>query len=407
MLSIQEEALLPQTMEPSPPAANARRVLLVRGGVLTPYSGIGGAFRDLKDALEAGEISGWQSAGVQEYDLGESPSGMRRLRERWFRHPRRVKASIHALHRERQVDLVFVSDQEQAHLVPSSSPVPVVVYVHDLFHLFPESVALSGEVVEVGEQRPGLIRRRDLRRLMKGLRRADAFICSTSAVAETCKKRFPNTPLFQIPYAIDVERYRPPASLPSAPKGVESSSCNLLVVGSHDPRKRLSFLMRVLSRLPEALADDITVHHIGGDACPHGGPSASVLARQHGIDWKTVGSNISDEVLSTYRWHCDALLFPSGAEGFGYPTVESMAAGQPVLASNRPAHNELMPTNTCLDPEDMQSWLDAIAHVHAAWSARSGEPRPADVSLMDHVSFLAPERFNADMADAWATISSS
>ena len=175
MSSFEEEALLARTMEPTTSVATARRVLLVRGGVLTPYSGIGGAFRDLKEALEAGDISGWQSAGVEEYDLGERPSGMKRLRERWFRHPRRVKASIDALHGAGQVDLVFVSDQEQAHLVPSSSPVPVVVYVHDLFHLFPEAVTLSGEVVEVGEQRPGLVRRRDLRRLMKGLRRADAI----------------------------------------------------------------------------------------------------------------------------------------------------------------------------------------------------------------------------------------
>ena len=302
---------------------------------------------------------------------------------------------------------MFVSDQEQAHLVPSSSPVPVVVYVHDLFHLFPEAVAFSGEVVEVGEQRPGLVRRRDLRRLLKGLRRADAFICSTSAVADTCKHHFPNTPLFQIPYAIDVERYAPPPSLPPAPSGVESSSCNLLVVGSHDPRKRLAFLMRVLSNLPKALADDITVHHIGGDACPHGGLSASSLAQQHGVDWRTVGSNVSDEVLNGYRWHCEALLFPSGAEGFGYPTVESMAAGQPVLASNRPAHNELMPAKTCLDPEDVQGWIDAIAAIHAAWSSRTGAPRTADTSLMEHVSFLAPERFNAEMAHAWGTVSSS
>ena len=407
MSSFQEEALLARTMEPTTSVATARRVLLVRGGVLTPYSGIGGAFRDLKEALEAGDISGWQSAGVEEYDLGERPSGMKRLRERWFRHPRRVKASINALHGAGQVDLVFVSDQEQAHLVPSSSPVPVVVYVHDLFHLFPEAVTLSGEVVEVGEQRPGLVRRRDLRRLMKGLRRADAFICSTSAVADTCKHHFPNTPLFQIPYAIDVERYAPPSSLSSAPSGVESSSCNLLVVGSHDPRKRLAFLMRVLSKLPKALADDITVHHIGGDACPHGGPSASSLAQQHGVDWRTVGSNVSDEVLNGYRWHCEALLFPSGAEGFGYPTVESMAAGQPVLASNRPAHNELMPANTCLDPEDVQGWVDAIVDVHAAWSSRTGALRTADASLMEHVSFLAPERFNAEMAQAWGTVSSS
>ena len=406
MSSLQEAPVPPRPMEPGA-AGPTKRVLLVRGGVLTRFSGIGGAFHDLKNALEGGEIPGWQSAGVEEYDLGENPSGLKRLRERWFRHPARVAAHIKRLHHANDVDLVFVSDQEQAHLVPTTSEVPIVVYVHDLFHLFPEIVTLSGESVEVGEPRPGFIRRRDLRRLMKGLQRANAFICSTSAVAEVCRQHFPDTPLYQIPYAIDVERYAPPASLPAAPEALNSPACHLLVVGSHDPRKRLAFLMRVLSKLPQSVVKDVQVHHIGGDTCPHGGPSASSLAKEHGVAWHTVGSNISDEVLNAYRWHCEALLFPSGAEGFGYPTVESMAAGQPVLASDRPAHNELVPPGMPLPPEDMDAWVNAIVEVHATWSGRNGGPRQAEQALMDHVSFLAPERFNQEMSDAWGTIASS
>ena len=393
-------------MEPSA-APSAKRVLLVRGGVLTPFSGIGGAFHDLKTALEGGQISGWRTAGVEEYNLGERASGFKRLRERWFRHPSRVVSSIKHLHQKGEVDLVFVSDQEQAHLVPSNSAVPVVVYVHDFFHLFPHIITLSGERVEVGEPRPGFIRRRDLRRLMKGLQRADAFICSTSAVAKACKQHFPDTPLYQIPYAIDVERHAPPAVLPPAPEALSPDACHLLVVGSHDPRKRLAFLMRVLAQLPENVANDVRVHHIGGDDCPHGGPSATSLANDHGVNWHWVGSNISDDVLNAYRWHCEALLFPSGAEGFGYPTVESMAAGQPVLASDRPAHNELMPEGTVLDPEDVEVWVKAIVEVHATWSGRNGGPRQAEQALMDHVSFLAPERFNQEMSDAWDIIASS
>ena len=406
MSSLQEALVPPSPMEPGA-AGPTKRVLLVRGGVLTRFSGIGGAFYDLKNALEGGEIHGWQSAGVEQYDLGENPSGLKRLRERWFRHPARVAAHIERLYYANEVDLVFVSDQEQAHLVPTSSQVPVVVYVHDLFHLFPEVVILSGESVDVGEPRPGFIRRRDLRRLMKGLQRANAFICSTSAVAEVCRQHFPDTPLYQIPYAIDVERYAPPATLPAAPEALNSPACHLLVVGSHDPRKRLAFLMRVLSKLPDSVAKDVQVHHIGGDTCPHGGPSASSLAKQHGVDWHTVGSNISDEVLNAYRWHCEALLFPSGAEGFGYPTVESMAAGQPVLASDRPAHNELVPPGMPLPPEDTDAWVNAIVEVHATWSGRNGGPRQAEQALMDHVSFLASERFNQEMSDAWGTIASS
>lgn len=386
---------------------STKRVLLVRGGVLTPYSGLGGAFHDLMTSLESGHFQPWESAGVEEYDLGQRPSAIKRLVRRWFGHPRQVRKTIRRLHAEGRLDVVHVSDQEQAHLVPHQSPVPVVVYVHDFFHLFPSIVTLSGASVEVGEQRPSLIRRRDLRKLMNGLRRADAFICNTDATAALCREHFPSTPLYQIPYALDVRAYAPPSELPPKPASMADGSCHLLVVGSHDPRKRLSFLMEVLGGLPEEVASSVVVHHIGGDACPVGGPSATTLAKQHGVHWNHVGSNISDEVLNLHRWHTEALLFPSGAEGFGYPPVESMAAGQPVLASDRPAHNELMPKGACLPAEDMGAWREAITAVHSTWLARNGAPREADAALMAHVAFLAPERFHHDMAEAWQTIASS
>jgi len=404
---LEEEARFPKSMGTDSTGSSSPRILLVRGGVLTPFSGLGGAFHDLRTALEQGRFGSWSSAGVEEYDLGEHPSAFSRLWTRWSRHPRRVKATIASLHRKQAVDIVLVSDQEQAHLVPKKSAVPVVVYVHDFFHLFPHTVTLSGQTVEVGEQSPSMVRKRDLRRLLKGLQRADAFICNTGATASMCREHFPNTPLYQIPYALDVASYAPPQTLPSPPEPLANDACRLLVVGSHDPRKRLAFLIEVLAGLDEAVASDISVHHIGADASPAGHPSATDLAKQHGVNWHHVGSNISDDVLNAYRWNCEALLFPSAAEGFGYPPVESMAAGQPVLASDRPAHNELMPESTCLPAEDMAAWRNAIVEVHRAWKAREGAPRTPSVALMEHVSFLAPDRFYRDMAKAWDEISSS
>jgi len=404
---LEEEARFPKSMGTDSTGSSSPRILLVRGGVLTPFSGLGGAFHDLRTALEQGRFGSWSSAGVEEYDLGEHPSAFSRLWTRWSSHPRKVKATIASLHRKQAVDIVLVSDQEQAHLVPRKSAVPVVVYVHDFFHLFPHTVTLSGQTVEVGEQSPSMVRKRDLRRLLKGLQRADAFICNTEATASVCREHFPNTPLYRIPYALDVASYAPPQTLPSPPEPLANNACHLLVVGSHDPRKRLAFLMEVLAGLDEAVASDISVHHIGADASPAGHASATALAEQHGVNWHHVGSNISDDVLNAYRWNCEALLFPSAAEGFGYPPVESMAAGQPVLASDRPAHNELMPESTCLPAEDMAAWRNAIVEVHRAWKDRKGAPRTPSIALMEHVSFLAPDRFYRDMAKAWDEISSS
>ena len=124
--------------------------------------------------------------------------------------------------------------------------------------------------------------------------------------------------------------------------------------------------MEVLRGLPKTVLDDLQVHHIGGEDCPNGGPSASAMAANLTLPWHHVGANISDEVLNLHRWYAEALLFPSGAEGFGYPPVESMAAGQPVLASDMPAHNELMPEGPALIPRmsmhgARRSWRSTVA----------------------------------------------
>lgn len=394
-------------MGPAPSDGPTKRLLLVRGGVLTPYSGLGGAFHDLRTDLESGAFAPWSSAGTVEYDLGPSPGPLTRLMKRWYGHPRHVRGVIKRLHETGSVDLVLVSDQEQAHLVPRSAPVKVAVYVHDFFHLYPTTITLSGDRVEVGDQRPSAVRRRDLRRLKQGLARADVFFCNTAATAELCAKHFPSTPLYRIPYALDVAKFAPPEVLPAAPAGMSPERCHLLVVGSHDPRKRLTFLVEVLAGLPEEVRKDVLVHHIGSDVSPAGHANISEVARQRGVAWQHVGGNISDETLNLYRWYGEALLFPSAAEGFGYPPVESMAAGQPVLASDRPAHNELMPEGTCLPADDLDAWRQAVAGVHAAWKTRAGAWRSPVPELMGHVAFLAPERFHRDMVAAWDEISSS
>jgi glycosyltransferase involved in cell wall biosynthesis len=57
-----------------------------------------------------------------------------------------------------------------------------------------------------------------------------------------------------------------------------------------------------------------------------------------------------------------ALVFPSLAEGFGLPLLEAMAAGCPVLCSDRPPMNEIVAeAGYCFEPEYPEDIAEGMA----------------------------------------------
>ena len=93
-------------------STDARRVLLVRGGALTPYSGLGGAHSALVEHHRAGRFPGLTVLSTLEYP--EQSSAFARLRHRWSKHPRTVRRFCRQ-HMGPE-DVIHITDQEQAHL---------------------------------------------------------------------------------------------------------------------------------------------------------------------------------------------------------------------------------------------------------------------------------------------------
>ena len=89
------------------------RVLLVRGGKLPITSGFGRAHNATLQRLESGLVSGWEIIQEVNHTL-ENVGPLRRVRRRWFTHPKKVKDAV----LETNPDLIHITDQEQAHLVP-------------------------------------------------------------------------------------------------------------------------------------------------------------------------------------------------------------------------------------------------------------------------------------------------
>lgn len=389
----------------APRRAMAKRVLLVRGGILGRNSGLGSAHHNLADLLSSGSVPGWVIEAISEYDLPPRASPFYRLWKRWFSHPKTVKKAINRSISNGNCDVVHITDQEQAHLIPKKCKLPVIVTVHDLFHLFPAKMKIGGQEIDIGEQNPPSYRRRDIKKLKRGLSRASLLLCDSKATLKDCQKHFPDVKSICVPLGIEVSSYSPNEQItPSPPL---NDRCNLLIVGSHDPRKRMEFICQVLGSLDASVLNELQINHVGQGESEYGSPAVIELAIKNNIkNWTVHGPLVSDSKLMDLRNSSECLLFPSASEGFGYPPLEALASGLPVLCSDLPSHNELMPENYCLAADDEDTWKRAILSVYYDWKSRNGEPRELDQTLIEHALKFDNKEFSSRIADAYNSLSS-
>jgi glycosyltransferase involved in cell wall biosynthesis len=136
----------------------------------------------------------------------------------------------------------------------------------------------------------------------------------------------------------------------------------LLAVGTLQPRKNLETSLRAFERLvADGLEHRLTI--AGG----RGWRDAALIERiaaspaAHRID--RVGHVGDAELLDLYR-SAACLLYPSRAEGFGFPPLEAMACGTPVVASAAGSLPEVMGDAAPLvDPDDATGLASAVAGV--------------------------------------------
>jgi glycosyltransferase involved in cell wall biosynthesis len=98
------------------------------------------------------------------------------------------------------------------------------------------------------------------------------------------------------------------------------------------------------------------------------------LARELGLEnFAVERAGVSEEDLRALYSRAEALLFPSLAEGFGWPVAEAQACGCPVVTSNRAPMTEVGGSAaTYIDPLDHESAAMAVASVIG--SRRSRKP---------------------------------
>jgi len=81
---------------------------------------------------------------------------------------------------------------------------------------------------------------------------------------------------------------------------------------------------------------------------------------------------VPDEDLAALYRQAHATVFVSRAEGFGYPVLEAMACGSPVVTSNVSSLVEVAgDVAVTVDPEDPQRIAEAIVAVEQNAEARA------------------------------------
>ena len=240
-----------------------------------------------------------------------------------------------------KADVTHLLDHSFAYLIPAiPSGTPLVATLHDLAPLR-----------DPGTLSPSQVRR--FYRSALNLRAADLVLCVSQASAEDAVRylQIPETRLHLHPMGVDVERFSNPGPLPELPAGMENTF-RILSVGSTLPRKNLSSIPGVLSRmvkagikpslirvgapLPPSLKDEIT----------------ALIGSGHFREF----SGVSDATLAAFYRFSHAFFMPSLIEGFGLPVIEAMAAGCPVVCSNATSLPEVAgEAGLLFDPLDAES----------------------------------------------------
>jgi glycosyltransferase involved in cell wall biosynthesis len=171
-------------------------------------------------------------------------------------------------------------------------------------------------------------------------------------------------------YAEQTGRVAPPLCV--APLGLEpaflapreerlSPAPYFVCVGTIEPRKNLAFLLTVWRRLAERMGAATPALVLVGRRGWENESVVDLLERSPAIERHVHEvCDLKDEELARLVSGATALLAPSFTEGFDLPSVEALALGTPLIASDIPVHRELAGGAQLIDPLDGLGWLAAI-----------------------------------------------
>ncbi|MBU0485005.1 MAG: glycosyltransferase family 4 protein [Proteobacteria bacterium] len=175
--------------------------------------------------------------------------------------------------------------------------------------------------------------------------KASHVVAISEYTATSVMAVFGLTDVTTIPLWVPIDKFEPEQSVP-----VESNiPFRLLFVGNLIRRKGADLLAPIMAQLGEDFHLRFTsgLRSAASDKCPG--------------NMTPLGHLSEAELIREYQ-NCDALLFPTRFEGFGYAALEAMACGKPVVTSDNTSLPELVADgeNGILCPtDDIDSFVSA------------------------------------------------
>lgn len=161
----------------------------------------------------------------------------------------------------------------------------------------------------------------------------------------------------------------PPETVDRARRNLGLTRPYLLTVGTLEPRKNIPFLVDVFEQLAP---------HYPGDLVLAGAPGWKVGPLLDRIRRSPVANRIRrldfvpDGDLPALYAGADLFLFASHYEGFGFPPLEAMACGVPVISSPGGSLREVLgEAAILLEPSDAETWCARIRETLADEAKRT------------------------------------
>lgn len=237
--------------------------------------------------------------------------------------------------------------------VPRYTPSPLVVTVHDLIHFkFPQlfgraKVTLARVVLESALHR--------VARVITVSNATAKDICDFApniAAKVRVIYNFPGEFLSLRPKAEDVEAFK-------RKKGL---SQYILYVGNRKPHKNLGRLLQAFARLKPSCPELQLV--IVGKVFDQHDEVASMILRSLRLQGVMEIKECNDDELRLLYYGAQALVLPSLYEGFGFPPLEAMACGTPVVVSNVASLPEVVgDAGVYVDPYSVEDIAQGIYRV--------------------------------------------